>query len=531
MNTFIKYKQSDEQIGYGELGTSAILNHTLSDASTLAPLFDGVMAVETEYHRRILLSDHKFMGDMTEKHGHTGAQMFSQSHPTLGGAWASPIESGVYWLCGGPSTFLPYATSGQTTSNAYLMKIDSKGNVLQQLPARSTAHPWPTVVHETTTHLWTMSQSNSAAGSTSDIQYVRKSDGYVQFNGPTNGSGAYTVPKLLGVLAGSIWYAKHSQTNTQIIRINTDTGGTPTYTIVASHNHSYTNAIGKTDNTAIIHDAANTTWSFHTAEQRSTTSIGLKYWTVNYGTNAVTNEALTVTDPSGFAGTIGSRLFIGATSSRHCALMPFYVGSDYIVVCEEHGVSSVAYGNIRVFKKDNASVNSPVTAVSRTDMEEQYNRGFHPLSDDNTVMLSSGFTDSRIWNFNAVSESFELVESIPQVREVGRDSQGRRWIYDVTSSISLVSIALPSQITITPALTSYTYDGSDINTTVAVGSYNVGGALIASNVTLTISGDGMTFADTTKTFVMTTSASSTTDVPVVITGGGLTRILAAITIA
>jgi hypothetical protein len=164
-------------------------------------------------------------------------------------------------------------------------------------------------------------------------------------------------------------------------------------------------------------------------------------------------------------------------------------------------------------------------------MKEQYNRGFHPLSDDNTVMLSSGFTDSRIWNFNAVSESFELVESIPQVREVGRDSQGRRWIYDVATSISLVSIALPSQITITPALTSYTYDGSDINTTVAVGSYNVGGALIASNVTLTISGDGMTFADTTKTFVMTTSSSAETDVPVVITGGGLTRILAAITIA
>ena len=63
MNTFIKYKQSDEQIGYGELGTSAILNHTLSDSSTLAPLFDGVMAVETEYNRRILLTDHKFMGD------------------------------------------------------------------------------------------------------------------------------------------------------------------------------------------------------------------------------------------------------------------------------------------------------------------------------------------------------------------------------------------------------------------------------------------------------------------------------------
>jgi hypothetical protein len=41
----------------------------------------------------------------------------------------------------------------------------------------------------------------------------------------------------------------------------------------------------------------------------------------------------------------------------------------------------------------------------------------------------------------------------------------------------------------------------------------------------------MTFADTTKTFVMTTSSSAETDVPVVITGGGLTRILAAITIA
>ena len=530
MNTFIKYKQSDEQIGYGELGTSAILNHTLSDASTLAPLFDGVMAVETEYHRRILLNDHKFMGDMMEQHGACGAQMFSQSHPTLDGAWASTIEPGAFWIAGGPSTFLPYATSGQTTSNAYLMKIDSKGNVLQQLPLRSTAHPWPTVIHETTTHLWTMSLSNSAAGSTSDVQYVRKTDGAVQFSGPTNSSGAYTKPKLLGVLAGSIWYAKHSQTNTQIIRINTDTGGTPTFTTIASHSHSYTNAIGKTDNTAIIHDVANTTWSFHTAEQRSTSSIGLKYWTVNYGTNTVTHEALTVTDAGGFATNPSSRAFVGTSGNRNCSLLPFYIGSDFIVVCEEHSDSN-GYGNIVVFKQDTASANSPVTAVSRTNMEEQYNRGFHPLSDDNTVMLSSGLTDSRIWNFNSVSEAFELVESIVAAREVGKDSQGRRWIFDQGDNISLVSIALPSQITVTPADASYTYNGSNINTTVAVGSYNVGGALIASNVTLTISGDGMTFADTTKTFVMTTSASAETDVPVVITGGGLTRILAAITIA
>jgi hypothetical protein len=201
------------------------------------------------------------------------------------------------------------------------------------------------------------------------------------------------------------------------------------------------------------------------------------------------------------------------------------------VVCEEHSNQGNDEGNFVVFKKDTAAANSPITAVSRTDMDEQWNRGYHPLTDDNTVMLSTGQTDSRIWNFNGVTEAYELVESITAVREVGKDSIGRRWLYDQDENITLVSLALPSQITITPALTSYTYDGSDINTTVAVGSYNVGGALIASNVTLTISGDGMTFADTTKTFVMTTSASSTTDVPVVITGGGLTRILAAITIA
>ena len=64
--------------------------------------------------------------------------------------------------------------------------------------------------------------------------------------------------------------------------------------------------------------------------------------------NAVTQEALTVTDPGGFASNIGSRVFVGATSSRHCALMPFYIGSDYIVVCQEHGhIKAPRYGNIR----------------------------------------------------------------------------------------------------------------------------------------------------------------------------------------
>ena len=87
MNTFIKYKNFEYETGYGELGNSSILNHTLSNSTTLAPVFDGAMNVETEYKRVLLLNDHKFMGDVMNYHGGTCNDMFSQSHPTMGGAW------------------------------------------------------------------------------------------------------------------------------------------------------------------------------------------------------------------------------------------------------------------------------------------------------------------------------------------------------------------------------------------------------------------------------------------------------------
>ena len=510
MNTFIKYKNFEYETGYGELGNSSILNHTLSNSTTLAPVFDGAMNVETEYKRVLLLNDHKFMGDVMNFHGGTCNDMFSQSHPTMGGAWESQIQVGSYWLC----------------SKDQLTRVDGSGNVQQKFITRSTTHPYPQVIHETSDIIYTMSASNAYSGNTIDVQGIRKSDGVVHFNSPYNGSGTNSAPSLLGVTATHIWYMTTSDDWVKVYRINLNANTTTT---VRTVNYTNTNALSKAGNTAIIHDEANTTWSFHTAEQKSTTEVQLRYFTVNYSTDTVTDEVLTPTDPSSFA--TRPTIYTGSTTYRNTYLNPFYVGTDHIVVCEEHSNQGNDEGNFVVFKKDTAAANSPITAVSRTDMDEQWNRGYHPLTDDNTVMLSTGQTDSRIWNFNGVTEAYELVESITAVREVGKDSIGRRWLYDQDENITLVSLALPSQITITPALTSYTYDGSDINTTVAVGSYNVGGALIASNVTLTISGDGMTFADTTKTFVMTTSASSTTDVPVVITGGGLTRILAAITIA
>jgi hypothetical protein len=508
MNTFIKYKGFAHQTGYGELGNSSILNHTLSDSTTLAPMFDGAMNHESEYYRRILLTDHKFMGDAMGWHGGTCNDMFSQSHPTLGGAYESQIQVGSYWLC----------------SLNQLTRVDGSGNVQQAFPNRGTVHPFPQVIHETADYIYTMSASSDINATTNDVQGVRKADGIVVYNSPNNGGGHGSVPSLLGATATHIWVMTTYYSYVKIYRINLIAHTTTT---VSTVNYGYTSANTKAGNTAIIHDVANTTWSFHTAEQKSTTELQLRYFTVNYSTDTVTNEVLSPTDPSSFSIETN---FPGATNYRYGYLNPFYVGTDHILVCQEHCNNSIMNGNFVVFKKDTAAANSPITAVSRTDMPEQGNRGYHPLTDDNTVMLSTGQTDSRIWNFNGVTEAYEMVESIPAVREVGKDSIGRRWLYDQDENITLVSLALPSQITIIPALTSYTYDGIDINTTVTVGSYNVAGALIESNVTLTISGPGMTFADATNTFVMTTSASSTTEVPVVITGGGLTRILAAMTL-
>ena len=118
---------------------------------------------------------------------------------------------------------------------------------------------------------------------------------------------------------------------------------------------------------------------------------------------------------------------------------------------------------------------------------------------------------------------------------VGRDSTDRIWMVaggndSGYADIHVITPTVPVRITITPAQSSYNHTGSDINSTVDVSAYNIAGERIATNVELSIDGSTMTFSGGATTATVTTSTSAETSVNIVVTGAGLSDIVANVSI-
>jgi hypothetical protein len=121
-----------------------------------------------------------------------------------------------------------------------------------------------------------------------------------------------------------------------------------------------------------------------------------------------------------------------------------------------------------------------------------------------------------------------------RTRGYGVDSLNRLWLTSRNSTVGrvtvhLISESIPSTVNIslqdydTTGVddTKYIYSGTDINTNLKVDVYNSLDERLATEITLTITGDTMRFATGdyyTKT--ITTSSAATTNVAVVITGAG-----------
>ena len=157
------------------------------------------------------------------------------------------------------------------------------------------------------------------------------------------------------------------------------------------------------------------------------------------------------------------------------------------------------------------------------------------LNDARTLMAMFYTGGAYIMSWNNSTGWGITATLTDHVHMMGRDSTDRIWYYTKNAShgymdVHLLSPTLPVSVTLTPASTSYTYSGSNINSTVAVDARNAAGTRIATSVKLVIEGASMTFSGGATTTTVTTSTSGATDVNIIVTGSGFSNIIASIEI-
>ena len=140
------------------------------------------------------------------------------------------------------------------------------------------------------------------------------------------------------------------------------------------------------------------------------------------------------------------------------------------------------------------------------------------------VLINSGSTKRNpIFTWDESSEKFTTDGGpgiLGNITEIGEDSTGRIWTtkypqdngQEMKQEIHIDSLEMPADIKITPELVSYEYTDSNINTYIDVGVYNSSGERITENLTLTMTGSGVTFegGGTAKTI----NSSNSTDIRV-----------------
>ena len=115
---------------------------------------------------------------------------------------------------------------------------------------------------------------------------------------------------------------------------------------------------------------------------------------------------------------------------------------------------------------------------------------------------------------------------------VGLDNLGRLWALEAGDNtygaIHTLTQTAPITVAVTSTATAYNYVGTQVLSNVTVNAYGVDGLRKAVSVRLVIDGTSMTFSGSNLTTTVTTSASTDTSVPIVITGAGINNIIASV---
>lgn len=165
-------------------------------------------------------------------------------------------------------------------------------------------------------------------------------------------------------------------------------------------------------------------------------------------------------------------------------------------------------------------------------------RAFMPIdsSGERIVVVYDDKIVFYAWN-SSTNWTFQSTQNL-NTQDVGIDLQGRVWATDLGSFVPGEPSGYSSQslyvyepagaaanITVSFAQSAYSYTGSTISSNVIVNAYDVTGARVALNVTLTRDTTNFDFSGNPSTSV-TTSTSADTLVPISVFGTGLLSVLA-----
>jgi len=209
-------------------------------------------------------------------------------------------------------------------------------------------------------------------------------------------------------------------------------------------------------------------------------------------------------------------------------------GNRYLMFFQLHGGTAYdVFEKMRTFMVFTTNPSQPKTLTYHSSVTI-------PATPKNIIWLNDAKTQLGvithnqflIYAFNPVG-GWGLTNTLSfQFWSVGRDSLGRIWAVDVGSNgyyrTHLITLNVPVSITVTSTATTYNYTGANVNSTVSVNAYDPSGARIAVPVKLIIDGGSMTFSGANLTTNVTTSNSTDTSVPIVITGGGVANIIASV---
>jgi hypothetical protein len=157
------------------------------------------------------------------------------------------------------------------------------------------------------------------------------------------------------------------------------------------------------------------------------------------------------------------------------------------------------------------------------------------LNDSKTLLGIFYYNSFEIYSFNATT-GWTLTQSITErLWAVGRDRSDRIWAAaeasnSVYTDLHLITPQLPVTINLVPENETYNYQGSTINSYFTVEALNVAGERIQANVTLVIDGSTITFADDTKSKIITTSASGTVQANIKVIASGFSQVITSVNV-
>jgi len=133
-----------------------------------------------------------------------------------------------------------------------------------------------------------------------------------------------------------------------------------------------------------------------------------------------------------------------------------------------------------------------------------------------------------IYTFDTSSKTLTLAQTIPgEFRHYGVDTYGRLWGTNYNNDLFSFTLDSPVRINISSPTASYSYSGTSISSSVNVEARNYLGSYVAVPTRLTIEGTSATFTSNGLSYIdVTTSTGSLVNVPITITNGGFTRIVA-----